>query len=67
MKTKKNIQSICQKYLKRNFELLLIREKGIRDYVLLKDFNTFMHDHTLCPKIKYFDVIAYRLLVQQKN
>ena len=28
-------------------DLLLILEKGKKHYVLIKDFRTFIHDHTL--------------------
>ena len=42
----------CEK--KENVELLLIRAEGKRRYVLIKDFNTFMYDHTLHRGIKHF-------------
>ena len=32
---------------------LLIWEEGKRHYVLIKDNNTFMYDHTLYPGKKY--------------
>ena len=32
---------------KRNVDLLLIGKEGKRHCVLMKDFNTFMYDHTL--------------------
>ena len=35
-------------------DLLLIGEEGKRHYVLIKDFNTFMYDHTLHRGIKHF-------------
>ena len=35
----------CSK--KKHVDLLLIGEEGKRHYVLVKDFNTFMYDHTL--------------------
>ena len=36
-------------------------------YVLIKDFNTFMFDHALHHRTKYFVVIVYKLLVQKKE
>ena len=35
-------------------DLLLIGEEGKRHYVLLKDFNTFMYDHTLHRRREHF-------------
>ena len=40
--------------VKKNVDLLLIRKEGKRHYVLIKDFNTFMYDHTLHRKRKRF-------------
>ena len=40
-------------------DLLLIGEEGKRHYVLLKDFNTFMYDHTLHRRREHF--CRYRL------
>ena len=34
--------------------LLLIGEEGKRCYVLIKDFNTFMYDHTFHRERKHF-------------
>ena len=31
----------------KHVDLLLIRDKGKRYYILIKDFNTFMYDHAL--------------------
>ena len=31
----------------KNVDLLLLGEEGKRHYVLIKDFNTFLHDHFL--------------------
>ena len=31
----------------KHFNLLLIEEKGKRNYLLTKDFSTFMYNHTL--------------------
>ena len=50
MKIRKNIQSIYQK----NVDLLPIGEEGERHYVLIKDFNTFIYDHTLHCRRKHF-------------
>ena len=36
------------------FWLLLIGEKGKSHYVLIKDFNTIMYDHTLDGGRKHF-------------
>ena len=35
-------------------DLLLIGEEGKRHYILIKDFNTFMYDHTLHRRRKHF-------------
>ena len=39
---------------KKHVNLLLIGEKGKRDYVTIKDFNMFLYDHTLLLGIKKF-------------
>ena len=39
---------------KKHVGLLLIGEEGKRHYVLIKDFNTFMYDHTLHHEKKHF-------------
>ena len=46
-------------------DLLLIGEEDKRHYVLIKDFITFIYDHTLHGK-KIFLVIVYKLFVQKK-
>ena len=48
MKIRKNIQFYASKkcYEEKHVGLLLIGEEGKRHYVLIKDFNTFMYDHT---------------------
>ena len=38
----------------RHVNLLLIKEKDKKYYVLIKDFNTFMYDHTLHRRRKDF-------------
>ena len=49
-----------------HFHLLLIDEKGKSHYILMKDFNTSMHNYTLHRRKNFFIVIVYRLLVQKK-
>ena len=44
----------------------LIGEEGKRYQVLIKDFNTFMYDHTLNPGKNIFAVIVYKFLVQKE-
>ena len=39
---------------KKHVDLLLIGEEGTRHYVFVKDFNTFMYDHTLHSGRKHF-------------
>ena len=51
----------------RHVDLSLIGEEYERHYVLIKDFNTFMYNHTLSRGRKHFVVIVYKRLVQQKN
>ena len=50
----------------KHVDLLLIGEEGKRHYVLIKDFNTPMYDHTLHHGKSIFVVIVYKLLVQKK-
>ena len=47
-------------------DLLLIAERGKRHYVLIKDFNIFMYNHSLHRIKTFFVVIVYKLLVQKK-
>ena len=55
MKIKKNIQYMYQKnVVKENIDLLLIAEGEKKHYVFIKDFNTFMYDHTLHRGRKHF-------------
>ena len=51
----------------RHVDLSLIGEEYERHYILIKDFNTFMYNHTLSRGRKHFVVIVYKRLVQQKN
>ena len=41
-------------YENKHVDLLLIREEGKAPCVLIKDFNTFMYDHTLYRKRNHF-------------
>ena len=50
----------------KHVDLLLIGEEGKRRYLLIKDFNTFMYDHTLHREKNILTVIVYKLLVQKK-
>ena len=55
MKIRRNIQIIYHRnVVKKNVDLLLIEEKGKRHYVFIKDFNTFMYDHSFHRGRKYF-------------
>ena len=36
-----------QSFEEKHGDLLLIEEEGKRHYVFIKNFNTFMYDHTL--------------------
>ena len=38
----------------KHVDLLLIGEEEKKHYVLIKDFNSFMYDHTLHPGRKHF-------------
>ena len=54
MKTRKNIQSVSKKCEEKYVDLLLIEDEGIKHYVLIQDFNTFMYDYTLHCGRKHF-------------
>ena len=42
----------------KHIDLLLIGEKGKRHYVLIKEFNTFMHNHTFhCRKKTFWSLL----------
>ena len=46
MKIRKNIKYMYQKnVVKKHIDLLLIGNEDKRNYVLIKDFSTFMHNH----------------------
>ena len=67
MKIKKNVQSAYQKLLgKRHVDLLLIGEEGKRHNVLIKDFNTFMHDHTLHRGRKHFSWCCLQAFITEE-
>ena len=58
---------VSKKYCEENHvDLLLIGEEGKRHYALIKNFNTFMYDHTLHREKNIFVDIVYKLLVQKK-
>ena len=47
--------SLSKRYCKeKHIDLVLIGEEGKRHYVLIKEFNTFMYDHTLDHGKKHF-------------
>ena len=50
----------------KHVRLLIMEENRKRCYVLKKDSNTFMYNHTLHCRKKMFVVIVYKILVQQK-
>ena len=50
----------------KHIQLLSIGEEGMSLYVLIKDFNTFMHNHILLQRKDIFVVIVYKFLVQYK-
>ena len=65
MQVRKNIQSVYQKMLvKKHVDLLLIGEEGKRNFI--KDFTTFMYDHTLHLGRKHFCCYCLKLSVQKK-
>ena len=47
-------------------DLLIIGEEGKRHYIFIKDFNTFMYNHTYVAEENIFTVIVYMLSVQKK-
>ena len=57
------IKTCCEE---KHVDLSLIGEKGKGHFVLIKDFNTFMYNHTLHSRKNIFAVIVYKLLVQEK-
>ena len=49
----------------KNVDLFLIGKKGKRCYVLIKDFNTFMYDHTLYHGRKQFCYCLHALSTKE--
>ena len=47
-------------------DLLLVKEKGKRHYVLIKDLNTFMYNHTSHRWKNISAITVYKLIVQKK-
>ena len=47
-------------------DLLLIGEERKINYVLIKDFNKLIYNHTLHCRRKCFAVIFYKLSIQNK-
>ena len=57
-------QKLCEE---KHVEISLIREEGRRHCVPIKDFTTFIYDHSLHhEKKKFFVAIVYKLSVQKK-
>ena len=50
----------------KHVDLLLIGEEGKRDYVLIKDFNTFRYDHSLHCGRKHFCPYAFHVFITDK-
>ena len=52
---KKNPIYVSKKcFEEKHVDLLLIGEEGKRNYVLINDFNIFMHHHNLLRRRKHF-------------
>ena len=56
MKTKKKkyLLYTSKNAIKKHLDLLLLEEKDKNYCAIIKDFNTFMHNHTLHRGRKYF-------------
>ena len=50
----------------KHVDLLVTGEEGKRHYVIIKDFNTFMYDHSLHCGKNLFAVIVYKISVQKE-
>ena len=64
LEIKYSIHFLYQKNVKKHLHLSLTGEEGKKHYVLFKDFNTFMYDHTLHRGKKhfcYYCIQAFRL------
>ena len=58
------LKKCCQE---KRVDLLLKEQEGKRYHVLIKHFNTFMYDQIVTSwKKRFFVVIVYNLLAQQK-
>ena len=58
---------MCQEILlKKHVDLLLIKEKSKKHYVLIKDFDTFMYDYTLHRSRKQFCHYCLQALSTEK-
>ena len=51
----------------KHVDLLLIGEEGKRHFVLIKDFNTFMHDYALNSERKHFCRYCLQALSTEKT
>ena len=57
-----------QKYVvKKNINLLLIRDEGNINYVLIKDFNTSMYDHSLHCGRKHFCRYCFNAFITEET
>ena len=54
MDKRKNIQSVPKSTFKMFVDLSLMGKEGKRHFFFIKDFNTFLYDHTLLPGRKHF-------------
>ena len=54
IKLKKELHGHYCFWLRKQGKNLLIGEEGKRHYVFIKDFSTFMYDHELHRREKYF-------------
>ena len=51
----------------KHIDLLLIEEKGKRQYVLVIDFNTLMYSHTLHRRKKHFLSLLFTNFQYKRN
>ena len=69
MKIRENIQSYVSKNAVKKNTLNyyhLKREKGKSHYVVIRDLNIFMYDHTIHRGKNIFIIVVYKLFVQKK-
>ena len=57
---------LSKKCCEKSCRIIIYRERNQKAHVLIKDYNTFMFDHTLHWLIKRFAIIVYKLSVQKK-